>query len=260
MLRVGANRATRAGKMSERERAELPRARIIGGPVCTRTADHSLHVNVVPGSTRRCTLDCVYCPFPRSTDAPGWRLPGDIGAAVMNALHEAPGLDSITVSGPGEPTLHPRFGQALAEVLSARRVRPELPVRIVTNGTTAQEPRIRRWLEFADERLVRIDAGGDRISRPRHPLARGAIADALRELPDFSVESVFVEGPGGNTGARDVAEWIDRIAELRPKQVTVTTIAEPALDPSVHRAAAETLEQIAAQLQRRTGVPTEVLP
>jgi wyosine [tRNA(Phe)-imidazoG37] synthetase (radical SAM superfamily) len=240
--------------------AQIPRVRIVGGPVCTRTADHSLHVNLTPGEGRFCTLDCVYCPFPRTRDVPVWRPPGDIGSAVRNALHETPELDSITVSGPGEPTLHPRFGHALAEVLSARMVRPGLPVRVVTNGTTALEPRVRRLLGFADERLVRIDAGGDRISRPRRELPQSELATALHELGDFNVESVFVEGAGGNTGDGDVQEWIDWLAALHPKHVTVTTIAEPPLDPTVRRAEPATLERIAAELHRRTGLTASVLP
>jgi wyosine [tRNA(Phe)-imidazoG37] synthetase (radical SAM superfamily) len=244
--------------MSERD--ELPNAaRIIGGPVCTRTADHSLHVSVVPISGR-CTLDCVYCPFPRSKEYRAWRLPGDIGSAVMNALNDAPGVDSITVSGPGEPTLHPRFGQVIADVLSARRARPGLPVRIVTNGITASEPRVRRWLEFADERLIRVDAGGDRISRPKHAQSPESVTAALRELSDFCVESVFVDGPAGNTNQYDLEEWIDRIAKLHPKHVTVTTVAEPPLDPDLHRADAATLEQIAARLRQRTGLAATALP
>ena len=241
------------------ERAEVPRPRIIGGPVCTRTADHSLHVNLLRGNGRFCTLDCVYCPFPRLREAPEWRLPGDIGTAVRNALHDED-VDSITVSGPGEPTLHPRFGHTLGEILSARLVRPALPVRIVTNGTTAGEPRMRRLLELADERLVRIDAGGDRIARPRRGLPPGELAAALQELSDFTVESIFVEGLGGNSGERDVGDWIALLAQLRPKHVTLTTIAEPPLDGSVQRAHAATLERIAEQLRRCTGLTTTVLP
>jgi wyosine [tRNA(Phe)-imidazoG37] synthetase (radical SAM superfamily) len=190
---IRANVLTEGDRLSER--AEPPRTRIIGGPVCTRTADHSLHVNLLPGKGRHCTLDCVYCPFPRTQEAPEWRLPGDIGTAVRNALRDAE-VDSITVSGPGEPTLHPRFGAALGDILSARLVRPALPVRIITNGTTALKPEIRRLLEFADERLVRIDAGGDRISHPRRAVAHEELAAALRELSDFTVESVFVGGSG----------------------------------------------------------------
>jgi wyosine [tRNA(Phe)-imidazoG37] synthetase (radical SAM superfamily) len=241
------------------EPADASRTRIIGGPVCTRTADHSLHVNLLPGKGRFCTLDCVYCPFPRSQETVAWRLPGDIGTAVRNALHDE-SLDSITVSGPGEPTLHPRFGHTLGDILSARLVRPALPVRIVTNGTRAAEPEVRRLLELADERLVRIDAGGDRIARPRRAFPRGELTAALQELSDFTVESVFVEGLGGNTDERAVGDWIALLARLRPKHVTVTTVAEPPVEASVQRAHAPTLERIAEQLRRCTGLTTTVLP
>ena len=243
------------------DQPELPRTPIVGGPVCTRTADRSLHVNLLPTAGRLCTLDCLYCPFPRAQRWQHWPRAGDVGAAVTNALHGASDLESITISGPGEPTLHPQFGRALGDVLSARRVRPELPVRIVTNGTTLLQPRVRRLVEFADERLVRIDAGGGRISRPRENASPDeAIAAALRQLSDYSVESVFVEGPGGNANERDVSEWLARLAELRPARVYVTTTAEPPLDPTVRRADAATLEQIAAELRRRTHLATTVLP
>jgi wyosine [tRNA(Phe)-imidazoG37] synthetase (radical SAM superfamily) len=239
---------------------ELPRTPIVGGPVCTRTADRSLHVNLLPTEGRLCTLDCLYCPFPRAQRWQHWPRPGDIGAAVTNALHGSPELESITISGPGEPTLHPQFGRALGDVLSARRTRPDLPVRIVTNGTTLLQPRVRRLLEFADERIVRIDAGGARIARPRSEVSPVAIAAALGELSDFSVESVFVDGPEGNTGERDVNEWIARLAELRPVRVYVTTIAEPPLVPTVRRADAATLERIAGALRDGTHLATVVLP
>jgi wyosine [tRNA(Phe)-imidazoG37] synthetase (radical SAM superfamily) len=242
--------------MSER----APLARIIGGPVCTRTADRSLHVNLIPTDGKFCQLDCVYCPFPRGHPLKGWRSPGDIGAAVTHALHEARDLESITISGPGDPTLHPQFGRALADVLSARRVQPALPVRIVTSGRRACDPHVRRLLDFADERLVRFDAGGDRIARPHEPLSREQLAAGLRELSDFCVESVFVDGPDGNTNGRDVDDWIERLAELRPRHVTVTTIAQPALEAGVCRTDAATLEAIAAELRRRTGLATEVVP
>jgi wyosine [tRNA(Phe)-imidazoG37] synthetase (radical SAM superfamily) len=242
------------------ESSPVLRVPVIGGPVCTRTADRSLHVNLMPTGERRCTFDCVYCPFPRGSGerwAP-WPRPGDVGSAVANALNAHPGVESITISGSGEPTLHPHFGGVLAEVLSGRRGWPDLPVRVVTNGTTCLEPGVRRLLEFADERIVRVDAGGARVSRGSTPAE--AIAAALRELPDFSVESIFVEGPEGNTRVRDVEEWIARLAELHPRRVYVTTIAGPPPDPTVRIAGPTTLERIAEQVRRRTGLDTSLIP
>lgn len=247
------------GNRAMTEPGEL-RAPIVGGPVCTRTADRSLHVSLMPSGERRCTFACLYCPFPRARHAARWPPPGDVGAAVTQALQRHPDVESITVSGAGEPTLHPAFGRALGDVLSARRTRPDLPVRIVTNGTTALEPRVRRLLALADERIVRVDAGAEKLDRPLAETPREAITAALRELPDFSAESFFLDGPAGNTGEREVEEWLAWLAELRPRRVYVTTVPEPPLEPALRRADARTLERIAAALRERTGLEVVVLP
>jgi len=233
---------------------------LLGGPVCTRTAERSLHVNLVPEGARHCNLDCLYCPFPRAGPHRRWPRPGDLGAAVMNALHDAPDIDSITVSGPGDPTLHPGFGRALGDVLSARRVREDLPVRVVTNAWRLLDPHVRRLLGFVDERIVRIDAGGERIARPRDPASLHELRMALGELADFSIEAVFVEGPDGNANPRDVDAWLDLVSSLGPKRVYVTTSAEAPLEPGTHPASPGMLGSIAARLHARTGRSVTVVP
>jgi hypothetical protein len=129
---------------------------------------------------------------------------------------------------------------------------------VVTNGTTCLEAGVRRLLGFADQRIVRIDAGGARVSGAHAPAE--AIAAALHELLDFSVESIFVEGSEGNTSARDVDEWIAKLAELHPQRIYVTTIAGPRPGPMVRIADPATLERIAEQVRRRTGLVTSVIP
>jgi wyosine [tRNA(Phe)-imidazoG37] synthetase (radical SAM superfamily) len=236
------------------------RSPIIGGPVCTRTAERSLRVCLLPGGSRVCSFDCVYCAFARGGRRPEWPRPGDIGAAVANALYREPEVESITISGRGEPTLHPAFGLALGNVLSARRARSDLGVRIATNGETLLSPRVRRLLELADERIVRVDAGGERIARPSGRARPGAILAGLALLSDFSVESVFVEGSGGNVDADSIDAWLELVGELRPARVYVTTVAgAPAADAGVRAASSATLEAIALQLRERTGLPVTVI-
>jgi wyosine [tRNA(Phe)-imidazoG37] synthetase (radical SAM superfamily) len=149
---------------------------------------------------------------------------------------------------------------ALADVLSARATRPGLPVRIVTNGTTVLDPEMRHLLSYADELVVRIDAGGEAVSRIRSGPSHAEIDAALRLLPDLSVESFFVDGDRGNTGERQVDEWIRCVARLRPRCVYVTTVAGAPLEDGVRAADASTLERIAVELWSRTRLPTIVLP
>ena len=237
-----------------------PRVRIVGGPICSRAGDGaSLRVNLLPPGGRLCSFECSYCSFPSETAPRRWPAAGEVGCAVANALHRDTEVRSIVVSGPGEPTSHPSFGLALAEILAARRARPELAVRVATNGACLVSARMRRLLEFADERIVRIDAGGERIDRPRAGPTREEILEALRQLSDFSAESVFVAGFRGNLNDGDVAEWMVRLAEIRPRHVYVTTVASMPVSGRVRPARPATLERIAADLRCRTGLEGEVI-
>jgi len=79
------------------------------GPVASRRLGRSLWLDTPPGF-RVCSFGCVYCEYaadPR--EGVRWPTPGDIAAALNHALLGAEPLDSITLSGHGEPTLDPRI-------------------------------------------------------------------------------------------------------------------------------------------------------
>lgn len=231
---------------------------LLDSPPCTRTAERSLCVTLTPEGGRVCNLDCLYCPFPRPERRGPWPQPGTLETLLRNEVRNRPEVESITISGPGEPSLHPRFGQALAAVLSARLVRPGLPVRIVTNAQRVLEPRVRRLIGFADERVVRIDADGGRVAGAEPTLEE--LRAALGELPDFSVEAVFLAGEEGNVGEGAVAAWLERIAAVAPARVYVTTSSAEPDPPRLLPVGADGLEAIAGRLRARCGSEVEVIP
>jgi len=233
------------------------RGTVLSQPPCTRTAERSICVSLTPPGGRVCNLDCLYCPFPHAEQRAHWPNPGTVEAVLRNAVRGAE-VESITVSGPGEPTLHPRFGQALAAVLSARQARPGLPVRIVTNVVRVLDPGVRRLIGFADERVVRMDADSERIEGAEPALAE--LRPALQELDDFSLESVFVDGPQGNLGEPEVEAWIERVAALAPDCVYVTTVAEEPEEEGLRRADAALLEAIAERLRACCDAQVRVVP
>jgi len=84
-------------------------------PCPSRRLGLSLGVDVIPN--KLCSLDCVYCEV-GVTDKRGLArkeyFPAkDILAEVKEVLAEYPGLDHITISGSGEPTLNSKIGDII---------------------------------------------------------------------------------------------------------------------------------------------------
>jgi wyosine [tRNA(Phe)-imidazoG37] synthetase (radical SAM superfamily) len=245
-------------------RTQSAAASIVYGPISSRRFGRSLGIDLSPAGWRACSFDCVYCelPAPLNVDgAPHWPSAGDVESALGQALPRAGPLDSITIAGRGEPTLHPRFGAVVAAVLAqARRGRPGTPVRILTNGSTLVRADVRRALDLLDERVVAFDAGPERVDRPEHPLPLGSLVAGATLLRDVSVQSCFVVGEISNTDVRSVEAWIDVLAALRPRAVWVHSLSRPSARARVQAAPAPVLEAIAARLRSRTGLVAKVTP
>ena len=216
------------------EQAEAPRTRIIGGPVCTRTADHSLHVNLLPG--RRPALYARLCLLPVPAHAGG--------AGVAAARRHRLGREERAARGSGarfDHGLRTRRAHSAPAVRARARRRP---VRAAGPARAAGPDRHERHHRCAS--LTSADCsssptsawcGSTRAatgSRGRNTRCRARRSPRrCASYPTSRSSRSSSKGPGGNTGERDVTEWIARLAELRPKHVTVTTIAEPPLDPTV---------------------------
>jgi wyosine [tRNA(Phe)-imidazoG37] synthetase (radical SAM superfamily) len=200
----------------------------------------------------------VYCEDPR---LPRAGPPGDwpSAASVVRALAEALGrcgeLDSITLSGCGEPTEHPDFERVVVGVLEVARVeRPGLPVRILTSGANAVRPEVRRALDRLDERIVIVDADPERVDRPERRSPLGGVVQGVSLLRDFTAQSCFLEGAVSNVGEEALRHWMDLLDEMRPRFVQVTTPSRKPAVPDIWPVSPVRLEEIARTLRRRTGL------
>jgi wyosine [tRNA(Phe)-imidazoG37] synthetase (radical SAM superfamily) len=235
---------------------------IIYGPVASRRLGRSLGVNIAPPGCRICTLDCVYCEFggrgghERSAR---WPTPGAVGSALANRLDRVGELDSVTISGYGEPTLHPRFAFVVAEVVSqVRHQRPHLGVRILTNGSQSARESVRRALDLLDERIVKLDASMESVCRPQSSQAFGKSFVGMRLLRDVTLQSCFIHGSISNTDDRAVRNWIDTVRAVRPRAVQLYTINRPPADDEIRPVSRDQLEEIACHLRSRSGIDATV--
>ena len=241
--------------------AEQPHG-IVYGPVVSRRLGRSLGVNITPPGCRVCHLNCVYCEFggkERHQRSAHWPTPGEIGCALASRLDRVGEIDSVTISGYGEPTAHPRFAAVVAEIVSqVGRQRPGLGVRILTNGSQASRESVRRALDLLEERIVKLDASMEAVCRPRSTQLLGRSVVGMCLLRDVTLQCCFIHGSVSNTDDRSVSDWIDTVRVVRPRAVQIYTINHPPADDRIRPVSQEQLEEIACRLRSKTGIDAGV--
>jgi wyosine [tRNA(Phe)-imidazoG37] synthetase (radical SAM superfamily) len=248
---------------------------IVYGPVRSRRLGYSLGVNILPRHAKLCTFNCSYCQYgwtrrPTAlgvTDGEPWPAPASIGKAVgqrlQRLLAQGERVDRITLAGNGEPTLHPQFLDVLAALRETRdAIAPALPLAILSNSSTLEQPTVVEALNRLDERYMKLDAGEAalfrRVNAAQVPFER--VLDGLRRLDNIVVQSMFVKDRLGridNTTDLAVAHWIAALQGVAPRAVHVYTIDRAPAWPYLQPITAARLEEIGRRA-RAAGLAAEV--
>ena len=225
--------------------------RYLFGPVPSRRLGMSLGVDLVPKKV--CSLDCVYCEVGATTRLTVERkeyIPyADLTAELTEYFDSGnPDPDYITFSGSGEPTLNSRIGEVIAFL---KRIRPKVPIAVLTNGTLLHLPEVRQSLLAADVVLPSLDAATPRafrrINRPEKSLSLAACIDGLVAFRNEFSGRIFLEVfllPGYNTGEDDIIELKKAILRIRPDAVQLNTLDRPGVLKDLRSATAEELQQV----------------
>jgi wyosine [tRNA(Phe)-imidazoG37] synthetase (radical SAM superfamily) len=275
---------TRALTFADHDRG-LDRNRYVYAVVSRRARGLSIGVNLNPDKV--CNFDCPYCQVDRQT--PGG--PADIDVAVLAAELEAL-LDrarsgtlwrhplfatapkalrrvaDVAFAGDGEPTTPRKFpaaARAARGVLDRSAL--DIPLRLLTNATMLDRPRVRAALAHFDELWCKLDAGTEehfhRVDGTRLPFRR--ILDNLlavaRERP-IVIQGMFVAMDGAEPPDAEIEAYADRLREIverggRIDRVQVYTVARRPADARVEALGEERLERIAERV-RAEGLRVEV--
>ena len=205
---------------------------LVYGPVQSRRLGRSLGVNLCPARRKTCNFNCAYCQY-GWTNFPAREMfprPADVIDALDAALQRDPDVDSITVAGNGEPTLHPAFAPIAEGLFRVRERRaPRAKLTLLSNGSTLNRLDVVYSLGHFDERHMKLDAGDATTFRllngPPMPLGR-LIAD-LRSVGRLTLQSMFVrdaERIVDNTTPRALEAWLGAVDRVRPEGVHVYTL------------------------------------
>jgi wyosine [tRNA(Phe)-imidazoG37] synthetase (radical SAM superfamily) len=229
------------------------------GPVPSRRLGHSLGLDVVPPKV--CTMDCVYCELGPTTERTICRKRWvDVDAVLRDLearLAEGPVVDTITLSGSGEPTLNDGLGELMAGV----RKLSDRPLAVLTNASLMTDDDVRSALAGADIVAPSLDAVTpdvfERVNRPHPSLDVAEIGSAVADFTKtfrgrVLLEILFVKGMNDSPDeVRLLAEAVERIA---PEVVHVNTVVRPPAVPGIEGLAPPELESVARRLGPRAEV------
>ena len=238
---------------------------IVYGPLESRRLGRSLGINLTPPGKKTCNYNCSYCQY-GWTEFPArgeFLPPHEVLAAVDRALTACSDVDSITVAGNGEPTLHPGFAQ-IADGLFLLRSRraPRAKLTLLSNGSTLNRIDVSYSLARFDTRCMKLDAGDATTFRLMNAasISLGRLLADLRAVGQLTLQSMFVRDADGvvdNTTPRAVNAWLEAVDRVRPIGVDLYSLARLPARGSLQRVPKHVLDAIAARVTT-LGIPTRV--
>ncbi len=245
---------------------------ILYGPIRSRRFGISLGINLTPTPRQGCGTDCLYCKTAYAPSVPivsrAHILPS-AGLIVTNAARRiieiqkaGEKIEGVTLSGTGDPTLHPNLLE-ISENLRDLKNKwfPKAKLNLLSPSEALVCPELRAVCAVFDRAVFTFDWGTAKTYetfRPKATLDYKTLVDRFQPLDRWSAEATFVQGALDNSNDREVLAWIKKMEELRPKDAYILTMPGKGKG-GVKPVNTAKLEEIAAKLVEKTGIPGHVI-
>ncbi|MBE6181944.1 MAG: radical SAM protein [Rikenellaceae bacterium] len=249
---------------------------IIFGPIHSRRLGLSLGVNLLPTESKLCSFDCIYCECGWNAEHRGLRRfnPREevqrlLSETLQKMVADGTPPDVITFAGNGEPTMHPDFEAIIDDTIALRdKFCPSAKVSVLSNATQLHREGVRRALLRVDNPILKLDSAFDEtVRRMNNPQNNNySVRDVVDGMKSFDgqmiLQTMFLRGTCeevaiDNTVEREVAAWLELVAEIRPRQVMVYSLDRDTPCPTLEKVSREELQQIAARVEA-LGIPCSV--
>ncbi|ACB85981.1 radical SAM protein [Natranaerobius thermophilus] len=205
----------------------------IFGPVPSRRLGRSLGIDLVPFKT--CSYNCIYCQLGSDQDTTINRDYYVSPKVVLSEFTEVinkklTGIDYITFSGSGEPTLHKGIGDIIAKVKEISN----LPVAVITNGSLLDNPKVRQDLSRADLVMPSLDAATkdvfQKINCPHPDIEFSHMVEGISEFCDeFQgitwLETFLVDNI--NDDVDNLNKIVEMLMQIKTNKIHINTVARP---------------------------------
>jgi|SRR5665647_171200 len=249
----------------------------IFGPVISRRLGVSLGINLLPNDSKLCSFDCIYCECGWNPEKGKGRasLPGreQVQALLRQKLFEMKRTrqlpDVITFAGNGEPTLHPEFESIIDDTILLRNeLAPKSKIAVLSNATRLHKPTVVAALRKVDDNILKLDSGLlETILLLNQPAGKFSLAKLISHLKKFEgeliIQTMFLRGSFNgikfdNTTENEIVSWIYLLKEIKPKMVTIYSIARDTPADHLIGIPLKQLQKIARRVESETAIPVQV--
>ncbi len=263
--------------------------RYVYAVVSARARGLAVGVNMCPD--KNCNFRCVYCEVHRNGEARE-QLDVDLMAAELKntlsfvrsgRLRERPWYHSlpdellqlrhVSLSGDGEPTLSPKFAEALQAVVHVRALGgfPFFKLVLLTNGTGLDLPHVQQGLKSftkSDEIWIKLDGGTqayvNKVNRAEVPLEKilSNILTLGRQRP-VVIQSLFPAINNEEPPLEEVEQYAHRLVELKKAGANISLVqiysaTRPSPNSDSGHLPLKVLSRIAQNVRQTTGLSAEV--
>lgn len=248
---------------------------IVFGPVISRRLGVSLGVNLLPANRKVCSFNCIYCEcgFTPAT-LENSMLPShdqvvkELEKTLIEQKLSNKTIDSITLAGNGEPTLHPHFAQIIDSLLVLRRKYfPQSRIAVLTNATRLHKPAILNALSLVDDPVLKLDSAIESTVKamdcPVESFRIKNVVDIMAKMNgNFVLQTMFLKATFegqviDNTTEKEVEAWLKVLKKIKPRLVQIYTVSRIPASGNVEKVDVLTLESIARKVNQ-LGIKTQV--
>jgi wyosine [tRNA(Phe)-imidazoG37] synthetase (radical SAM superfamily) len=264
--------------------------RFVYAVVSPRAGGLSVGVNMNPD--KHCNFNCEYCEVDRQAPSREKRLDVDVMAeelqrtltlAESGKLKNFPyysstpsellQLQHVALSGDGEPTLCPKFLDAVQSVVHVRAKGrfPFFKIVLITNATGLNLPDVQNGLKLftsKDEIWAKLDAGTqiymERVNHPDCPLEKVLenILVTARQRP-VVIQSLFPMINHQEPTTEEIEHYAQRLRDLKDAgaqipMVQIYSATRPMAHPGCGHLPLKTLAYIARRVREISGLQASV--
>lgn len=249
----------------------------IFGPIHSRRLGTSLGINLSPNDGKVCSFDCIYCEAGYNSQGAGTTgfpsresVKEQLEKKLIRMKEEGSGLDVITFSGNGEPTLHPDFPGIVEDTLALRdKYYPEAKVSVLSNSTRLGKPEVDKALRMVDNNILKLDSAVEDtmrlIDKPNQPdFTVEKVIDQLKGFGrDCIIQTMMLRGshegqPVDNTTDAEIEALAEAYKAIQPQSVMLYSIDRSTPEENLKKVEREELEAIATRLHALTSLPITV--